>query len=41
MLDTLANKDKYDKDGKYIGEKLNYIYDDVGSPLYKYLNDLN
>ena len=30
MLDTLEN-----------GEKLNYIYDDVNSPLYKYLSDLN
>lgn len=30
MLDTLEE-----------GEKLNYIYDDVNSPLFKYLNDLN
>jgi len=30
MLDTLED-----------GEKLNYIYDDVNSPLYKYLSDLN
>ena len=30
MLDTLED-----------GEKLNYIYDNVGSPLYKYLSNLN
>jgi uncharacterized protein (DUF2249 family) len=30
MLDTLED-----------GEKLNYIYDSVDSPLYKYLSNLN